>query len=157
MREFRGKHIHIFPQNKHLNGLWVYGYLCDENYINTVMVDEYGGKFTAEMLVDPKTVGQYIGMTDITKWEELSEDERREFLSGWNFEEDRQNVKEDWKGKKIFEGDVLNVVYSDQTGECHCDKGVVVKSIYEFRIMERLSWAHEFKVTGNIFDNPELV
>lgn len=66
MREilFRGKHIHVHPKNEHLDGTWVYGYLCDENYINTVDEDEYGGKFTSEMLIDPETVCQYTGLSD---------------------------------------------------------------------------------------------
>lgn len=59
MREilFRGKHIHVFPQNKHLNGTWVYGYLCDKNYINSP-------ELNGELLVDPSTVGQYTGLKD---------------------------------------------------------------------------------------------
>lgn len=58
---FRGKHIHALPQNKHLDGTWVYGYLCDENYIKTQDEDEYGGKFTSEVLIDPETVCRCTG------------------------------------------------------------------------------------------------
>ena len=58
MREikFRGKHIHAFiePSN---TGIWVYGYLCDDHYINS---EELGG----EMLVDKDTIGQYTGLHD---------------------------------------------------------------------------------------------
>ena len=59
MREilFRGKHINLFPQNEHLNGTWVYGYLCDKNYIN------FPG-LNGELLVDPSTIGQYTGLVD---------------------------------------------------------------------------------------------
>lgn len=59
MREilFRGKHIHAFSQNKHLDGAWVYGYLCDENYINSPELE-------GEFLIDPETVCQYTGLTD---------------------------------------------------------------------------------------------
>ena len=59
MREilFRGKHIHLFPQNENLNGTWVYGYLCDRNYINSPGLN-------GELRVDPSTVGQYTGMKD---------------------------------------------------------------------------------------------
>lgn len=57
MREilFRGKHMHVCPENKHLDGTWVEGYLADENHIND-------GK--CEFLIDPETVGQYTGFTD---------------------------------------------------------------------------------------------
>ena len=58
MREikFRGKHIHAFiePQS---TGIWVYGYLCNDHYINS---EELMG----EMLVDKDTVGQYTGLKD---------------------------------------------------------------------------------------------
>lgn len=59
MREilFRGKHIHALPQNEHLDGTWIYGYLCDENYINSPELE-------GEFLIDPETVCQYTGLND---------------------------------------------------------------------------------------------
>lgn len=53
----RDIHIHVLPQNEHLNGAWVYGYLADENYINSPELE-------GEFLVDKDTVGYYIGVTD---------------------------------------------------------------------------------------------
>lgn len=57
MREilFRGKHMHVCPENKHLDGTWVEGYLADENHIND-------GK--CEFLIDPETICQYTGLID---------------------------------------------------------------------------------------------
>ena len=57
MREilFRGKHMHVCSENKHLDGTWVEGYLEDENHIND-------GK--CEFLIDPETICQYTGLTD---------------------------------------------------------------------------------------------
>lgn len=57
MREilFRGKHMHVCPENKHLDGTWVEGYLADKNHIND-------GK--CEFLIDPETICQYTGLTD---------------------------------------------------------------------------------------------
>lgn len=55
--KFRGKHKHVLQQNKKLDDMWVYGYLCNENYIFS---NELGG----DMLVDPETVGQYTGLKD---------------------------------------------------------------------------------------------
>lgn len=57
MREilFRGKHMHVCPENKHLDGTWVEGYLVDENHIND-------GK--CEFLIDPETICQYTGLID---------------------------------------------------------------------------------------------
>lgn len=57
MREilFRGKHMHVCPENKHLDGTWVEGYLADENHIND-------GK--CEFLIDPESICQYTGLID---------------------------------------------------------------------------------------------
>lgn len=55
--KFRGKHTHILNCNKPLNGIWVYGYLADENYINSPELE-------GEFLVDKDTVGQYVGVKD---------------------------------------------------------------------------------------------
>ena len=53
--KFRGKHIHVFSKNKKLDGQWVYGYYCDENYIRTD---------NAEKLIDKNTLGQFTGVND---------------------------------------------------------------------------------------------
>lgn len=57
VNKYRGIHIHAYPQNEHLNGRWVYGYLADENYINSPELE-------GEFLVNKDTVGQYIGIPD---------------------------------------------------------------------------------------------
>lgn len=54
---FRAKHIHTMPENEHLDGRWIYGYLSDENYINSPELE-------GEFLIDERTVCQYIGLTD---------------------------------------------------------------------------------------------
>jgi uncharacterized phage protein (TIGR01671 family) len=54
--EFRGMHSHMFS-------CWVYGYLVDENYINDKR-DMGDGEYLGEMLIDPKTVGQFTGLLD---------------------------------------------------------------------------------------------
>lgn len=57
VNKYRGMHIHVYPQNEYLNGRWIYGYLADENYINSPELE-------GEFLVDKDTVGQYIGVND---------------------------------------------------------------------------------------------
>ena len=57
INKYRGIRIHVSPRNEHLNGTWVYGYLADENYINSPELE-------GEFLVDKDTVGQYIGVDD---------------------------------------------------------------------------------------------
>lgn len=57
--------------------------------------------------IDPETICQYTGLNDNTKWEQLSDDEKKEFLSKRNYKERRMNRKEDWNGKRIWENDIL--------------------------------------------------
>ena len=55
--KFRGKHKHLLPQNKKLDGIWIYGYLCSKDYISS-------DAFVGDMLVDSETVGQFTGLFD---------------------------------------------------------------------------------------------
>lgn len=57
VNKYRGMHVHVHPQNEHLNGTWIYGYLADENYINSPELE-------GEFLVDKDTIGQHIGVND---------------------------------------------------------------------------------------------
>jgi len=56
---FRAKSIHVLPQNAHLDGQWVYGYLANAGCIYSPALD-------GEVLIDPETVCQYTGLTDKT-------------------------------------------------------------------------------------------
>lgn len=113
-----------------------------------------------------KTVCQYTGLNDGTKWEELSEGEKEKFLSERNHREDRLNTKEDWNGRKIFEWDIVKkelmqgpavgqVVWFD-VGFC----GFYFKignSYYPIGKEEHSGIDDCDKVIGNIFDAPHLL
>ena len=43
---------------------------------------------------------QFTGLHDATKWEDLTDAERDEWIKSGH-------TKEDWKGRRIFEGDIL--------------------------------------------------
>ena len=145
MREilFRAKHIHALPQNEHLDGTWVYGYLCYENYINTVDEDEYGGRFTSEMLIDPETVCQYTGLSD--------KNGRKIF--------ERDIVKAEIKINDFSRDSVKNEIntYEVSYHEKYCYFYLKRKSN---NLLFDGNWSYylkEIEVIGNIFDNPELI
>lgn len=88
VNKYRGIHIHVHPQNEHLNGTWIYGYLSDENYINSIDLN-------GEFLVDKDTVGQYIGVDDKNGKEIYEKDivlidgEDEYFVVEWNSDTSR--------------------------------------------------------------------
>ena len=153
------------------NGTWVEGfYFCmvhyDGSHIHHFIIPlgvdlSFGTTIeNIQVEVDPKTVCQYIGMHDNTKWEQLSESEQNRFLQEWNILENRWNTKEDWKGRKIFEGDILSFSQKGQN-----TSGIVkMEDGCFFAIIEgQKCWLSEGikrykgKIIGNIFDNSELI
>lgn len=178
---FRGKRID--------NGEWVEGcYMTDEMNKSTVYIGHIfgvdGGVLIHDMdfvQVIPESVCQYTNFTDKTKWEELSESEKKKFLSEWNYKEGKLNTKENWNGRKIW---VHDIVEFEDTGEegYEYKEGFDFKNraevVYEngrFKFSSFLSnnsgvldlmnnYPDEFcetfedcKVIGNIFDDKKLL
>jgi uncharacterized phage protein (TIGR01671 family) len=52
---FKAKHIHVLPNNNHLDGSWVVGFLSGERYI---------ANDSGEYLIDPSTICQCTGLKD---------------------------------------------------------------------------------------------
>lgn len=52
---FKAKHIHVLPNNNHLDGSWVVGLLSGERYI---------ANDSGEYLIDPSTICQCTGLKD---------------------------------------------------------------------------------------------
>lgn len=158
----------LFKGKRKENGKWVEGYYQKryDNFENIQHLIFWSKSSTvweyAE--IDPETVCQYTGLNDGTKWEKLSENEKEKFLSDWNYKENRQNTKEDWKGRKIFEWDIVGI-YSEYREEC--DYGIVKYGEFNCSCCSGIyGWYFEdgdirnyrqYNVCGNIFDTPELI
>ena len=137
--EFRGK--------RKDNGEWVYGYYEQFRGIDYIRDSE---GFIHE--VTRESVGQFTGLYDSTKWEELTEKEQKAWLA-------TGKTKEEWKGKEIYEGDIVNFQGTER------DKATAKVEFYEGRYIFRLTetiykdimgWKNT-TVIGNIHDNPELL
>lgn len=153
---FRGKRV--------IDGKWVES-CCP-------LGEMHSGTVTYDFVFE--TVCQYTGLTDNTQWEELSEEEKEKFLSERNHVKDGKNTKEDWKGRKIFEGDIVKAEFS--FNDFARDRVEHKEHIYEISYHEKYcyfylkrknnnllfdgNWSYalmEIEVIGNIFDNPELL
>ena len=90
-------------RGKTANGEWVYGSLVHSENIQPAIYFEVGKgsiKTFDFVYVKPETVGQFTGLHDGTTWEELDEQERKHWVM-------EGNMPSEWKGKKIYEGDII--------------------------------------------------
>ena len=149
----------LFRGKRRDNGEWVYGslfvgfkksYICPEaiamyNFDGALCI----GRFVE---VDPETVGQYTGLHDATKWENLPEKEQQEFL--------RIHKKEDWNGKKIFEGDIMAfAAYGfDYAGSVEIvDGNASVMCKHASPFLDQAVSKHGAYIIGNVHGNPDLL
>ncbi len=126
---FRAKHIHALLKNEYLDGTWVYGYLCNENYIHS---PELGG----EHLIDKNTISQYTGLRDKN--------------GDRIFEGDIVRYTDELIGKEKND----EIKYSEKYASfCRLHKSKMgLQYLYLYKDI-----ALDCEVIGNIFDNPELL
>ena len=151
MREilFRGQYD---PQYAVIRG-WCYGvpYI---DYENDCRMTTHNGM----SIVLAETVGQFTGLYDSTKWESLSELEQQEWLES--------HTKDEWRGRKIFEGDIVRTKYG-RLGKVIWFKPQICFDLIPINTLENIKrkapdqydlWrSYNLEVVGNEFDNPELM
>lgn len=99
----------IILNNKVVKGEWKQGFVFKTNehtyigYANQYDDDLFYSPANIFSEVIPETICAWTGLYDNTKWEELSDSER--------FSSENYNKEKDWKGRKIFENDVITVSY----------------------------------------------
>lgn len=144
--------------------------------------DSFGLPTTSLSEIDE--VMQYTGLKDGTKWEQLTEQERFDFYNKNKSEDGASikfqnvdDVKHLWKGKEIYEGDILKLSFfmtnekgivkfgqnrpSDMSREYECgNQGFYIDVTND----KHSSWRKDIwfyhsncVVIGNIYENPELL
>jgi len=155
--QFRGKRAE--------DGKWVYGYYMFDLGEHCIMspVDNDTDKKALHVghEVDPETVGQFTGLTDGTKWDELTPQEQKRWT-------DSRKQSLEWSGRRVFEGDIVEIdrdIFAISHGQ------QPVRDVVEINPRTRTWLKHEesgyegecfvehfcTKVIGNIHDDPGLL
>jgi len=111
--------------------------------------------------VIPESVGQYIGLNDLTGWKQLTEMEQDKWICSGRH-------KKNWKGKVIYTGDIIRylgheVGYVEGKGSVQLRPARFklvtndIKTLYQISNIVYPSGMAVGRVVGNLTDNPELI
>lgn len=157
---------------------WVYGGVLQGTGDYSIIYgwndpDDKRGANLGKHVVYTDTLGQFTGLHDSTKWEDLTDSEKLDFYHQHYIGEDGMSVKfqkfDDvkhlWKGKKIFEGDIVRHYNMVDVGQPDRFELGLVRWNGKNSWFERTSFPAAcfindtcvYEVIGNIHDNPELL
>jgi len=112
---------------------------------------------------DEYVLEQFTGLHDATKWEDLTDAERDEWIKAGH-------KKEDWKGRRIFDGDIVGFTAENELWEPQYYEGTVYfcdgtfwvdcgKDSDDCDVLFSIGHAklcdESLQIIGNIHNNPE--
>lgn len=156
---------HLYRGKRVDNGEWVEGYLISNNVIVGGIIELNEEYFNTEFwcVVDPETVGQFVGMYDTTKWEDATESDKQ-----YAYElakKNGTNAETEWRGIRMFEGDIVKY-YHPFAKRIYIHVVKYDTMFARFCLFEKDNkWAKEsdwmniqdVEVIGNIQENMELL
>ena len=103
---------------------------------------------------DEYILEQFTGLHDATKWEDLTDADRDEWIESGH-------TKKDWKGRRIFEGDIVHIDNYDEGWDSVVEfNGGAFAVDVEGRDYDytAIGWTeYQSIIIGNIHDNKELL
>lgn len=128
-------------------------YICVFGICSSRSISNNG--ITTMVEVIPETVGQFTGLYDSTKWNSLTEAEQTEWL--------KDHTKSEWKGRKIFEEDIVRTDKFSEPAKQYIIKydlqfsAFIGQDRYNCYFITFDGDSDEFEIIGNIHDNPEWI
>lgn len=124
---------------------------------NQVRIVDIGRKSEFTVSIDDVDLMQYTGLTDNTKWEQLTNKEQTVWL--------KEHTHEEWNGKEIYEGDIItgqpisNIDDIPHIGTvAHFECIYIVKGTKGKSALLQQMWRYNnIEVIGNTHENPELL
>jgi hypothetical protein len=111
--------------------------------------------------VKAETVGQFTGLYDKTKWEDLTEEERAKWV------QIDGNFPSEWKGQEIYEGDLFHCNPEGHEGRiyqvCYSEGATkfflkrIGNACVQARVFQTVSDMSCYEKIGDIWTNPELL
>lgn len=130
-------------------------------------------KFVKRTDFEPKNhiINFCTGLKDNTKWSNLSLKEKQDFYNQVRSEDGKtikyekiEDVEHLWKGKLIYEGDIVEIQDYNALGYARKRIGEIKYGLHyypAFYVLTTFGDAKDFsqdmKVIGNIYENPELL
>lgn len=138
---------------------WVYGDLVHLFGNDNIVIHhaECEGETCNYIDIVSKTVGQFTGMFDSTKWEQLTEEEQLDWLKNHTIDE--------WNGKEIFEGDIVDCwsegINAQGAVQQRIDGLWIIYPAWQnqqfWGLCPNRNGSTSVKIIGNIHDNSELL
>lgn len=107
----------IYVNGKWMTGKWIIGYYNYNPLLDRHEVFSYDDIQCYVHIVVPETICRFTGFYDSTPWQEISRDEMSSFLSTKK-EDSSFNTRENWKGRMIFENDIVQYIMEDYEFDC---------------------------------------